>query len=167
MITVQNKKWTGGTEAWAFPGGVLNNSPDGHMVTCCHLPPHSASVSSPLTQFLSLRKKSLVFDLSPQETLQENESSEGGGGSESHSVMSDSLRPHGLYSPWNSPGQNTGVGSCSLLQGLFSLWELLFLGCVHICKLVTEDTFPKIAHLYPLLSNSSLHIALGLFSQTY
>ena len=25
--------------------------------------------------------------------------------------MSDSLRPHGLYSPWNSPGQNTGVGS--------------------------------------------------------
>ena len=30
--------------------------------------------------------------------------------SESHSVVSDSLRPHGLYSPWNSPGQNTGVG---------------------------------------------------------
>ena len=24
--------------------------------------------------------------------------------------MSDSLRPHGLYSPWNSPGQDTGVG---------------------------------------------------------
>ena len=34
-------------------------------------------------------------------------------------VVSDSLRPHGLYSPWNSPGQNTGVGSLSLLQGLF------------------------------------------------
>ena len=30
--------------------------------------------------------------------------------SESCSVMSDSLRPHGLYSPWNSPGQNTGNG---------------------------------------------------------
>ena len=27
--------------------------------------------------------------------------------SESHLVMSDSLLPHGLYSPWNSPGQNT------------------------------------------------------------
>ena len=39
--------------------------------------------------------------------------------SESHSVMSDSLRPHGLYSPWNSPGQNTGVGSLCLLQGIF------------------------------------------------
>ena len=31
--------------------------------------------------------------------------------SESCSVVSDSLRPHGLYSPWNSPGQNIGVGS--------------------------------------------------------
>ena len=26
--------------------------------------------------------------------------------------------PHGLYSPWNSPGHNTGVGSHSLLQGI-------------------------------------------------
>ena len=33
--------------------------------------------------------------------------------------MSDSLQPHGLYSPWNSPGQNTGGGSLSLLQGIF------------------------------------------------
>ena len=32
--------------------------------------------------------------------------------------MSDSLQPHGLYSPWNSPGQNTGVGSFSLFQGI-------------------------------------------------
>ena len=39
--------------------------------------------------------------------------------SESHSVVSDSLRPHGLYSPWDSLGQNTGVGSLSLLQGIF------------------------------------------------
>ena len=39
--------------------------------------------------------------------------------SESHSVMSDCLQPHGLSSPWNSPGQNTGVGSYSLLQGIF------------------------------------------------
>ena len=33
--------------------------------------------------------------------------------SESRSVVSDSLQPHGLYSPWNSPGQNIGVGSLS------------------------------------------------------
>ena len=31
--------------------------------------------------------------------------------------MSDSLQPHDLYSPWNSLGQNTGVGSLSFLQG--------------------------------------------------
>ena len=40
--------------------------------------------------------------------------------SESRSVVPDSLRPHGLYSPWNSPGLNTGVGSCALLQRIFS-----------------------------------------------
>ena len=41
----------------------------------------------------------------------------------------DSLQPRGLNSPWNSPGQNTGVGSCSLLQGIFPIqasnWGLL------------------------------------------
>ena len=38
---------------------------------------------------------------------------------ESSLVMFDSLGPHGLYGPWNSPGLNTGVGSLSLLQGIF------------------------------------------------
>ena len=27
--------------------------------------------------------------------------------------------PHRLYSPWNSPGRNTGVGSHSILHGIF------------------------------------------------
>ena len=31
----------------------------------------------------------------------------------------DSWRPHGLYSPWNSPSQNIGVGCCSFLQRVF------------------------------------------------
>ena len=41
------------------------------------------------------------------------------------SVVSDSLRPHGLYSPPGtsvhgvSPGKNTGVGCHFLLQGIF------------------------------------------------
>ena len=39
--------------------------------------------------------------------------------SESCSVVSNSLQPHGLWSPWNSLGQNTGMGSLSLLQGVF------------------------------------------------
>ena len=43
--------------------------------------------------------------------------------SQSHSIVSDSLRPCGVYSPWNSPGQNTGVGSLSLLQGIFPTQE--------------------------------------------
>ena len=30
-----------------------------------------------------------------------------------------SLQPHGLRSPWDAPGQNTGVGGLSLLQGIF------------------------------------------------
>ena len=35
--------------------------------------------------------------------------------------MSDSWWPHGLYRLWNSPGQNTGVGSLSLIQGIFPI----------------------------------------------
>ena len=44
--------------------------------------------------------------------------------SESCSVMSDCLQPHGLYSPWNSPGQNTGVGCLFLLQGILPTQRL-------------------------------------------
>ena len=43
--------------------------------------------------------------------------------SESRSVVSNSLQPHGLCSPWNSSGQNTGVGSLSLLQEIFPTQE--------------------------------------------
>ena len=42
---------------------------------------------------------------------------------ESCSVVSDSLGPHGILSPWNSPGQNIGLGSLSLLQGIFPTQE--------------------------------------------
>ena len=41
--------------------------------------------------------------------------------SESCSVVSDSFVT--LDSPWNSPGQNTGVGSPSLFQGIFPTQE--------------------------------------------
>ena len=44
------------------------------------------------------------------------------------SVVSNSLQPCGLQPtrllhPWNSPGKNTGVGSHSLLQGIFPIQE--------------------------------------------
>ena len=54
--------------------------------------------------------------------IQEAQNSE----SVSHSVVSDSLQLHGLQPtvflcPWNSSGRNTGVGGCSLLQGIFPI----------------------------------------------
>jgi len=61
------------------------------------------------------------------------------------SVVSESLRPHGLLPtqllcPWNSPGKNTGVGCHALLQGIFPtqgsnpclLWLLQLLHCRQI-----------------------------------
>ena len=67
---------------------------------------------------------------------------------ESHSVVSDSLRPH-VLNPWNSPGQNTEVGSCSLLQRTFP----------------TEGSNPGLQHcrqiLYQLSHQESPELALG------
>ena len=42
----------------------------------------------------------------------------------SRSVVSDFLWPYGLYSPWNSVGQNIRVGSLSFLQEIFPIQEL-------------------------------------------
>ena len=46
------------------------------------------------------------------------------------SVVSDSLWPRGLYSPWNCPGQNAGVGSLSLLQGIFQPRNQTGVSCI-------------------------------------
>ena len=59
--------------------------------------------------------------------------------------MSDSLQPHGLYSPWNSPGQNTGVGSLSLLQGIFPT-QGLNPGLLH-CRWTLYQLSHKISHI--------------------
>ena len=53
----------------------------------------------------------------------------------SHSVVSNSLRPHGLSStrllcPWDSPGKNTGVGSHFLLQAIVPT-QGLYSGLLH------------------------------------
>ena len=58
---------------------------------------------------------------------------------ESHSVMFNSLEPHGLYSSWNSPGPNTGVGSLSLLQGIFPT-EGLNPGLLHCRRILYQLT---------------------------
>ena len=79
--------------------------------------------------------------------------------SESHSVVSDSLQPHGLYNPWNSPGQNTGVGSLSLLQGIFPTQGLNpgLLHCRWILYQLTHEGSPRILEwvAYPISSRSS------------
>ena len=78
---------------------------------------------------------------------------------ERRSVMSNSMQPHGLCSPWNSSGQNTGMGSHSLLQGIFPtqgsnpglphckqiLYQMSHKGCLKILGWVA----------YPFSSSSS------------
>ena len=97
-------------------------------------------------------------------------------------LSSDSLWPHGIYSPWNSPGQNTGVGNCFLLQVIFPtqgsnpglphsrrifyqlsrkeslLWKALFIGLLWCGKCHTEGR----NSLYKFLYNRVLKfVALG------
>ena len=71
--------------------------------------------------------------------------------SERHPVASNSLRPHGLYSPWNSPGNYTGVGSCSLLQGIFSTQGLNpgLLHCRWILYQLSHKGSARIKVAYP------------------
>ena len=63
-----------------------------------------------------------------------------GSESESRSVVSDSLQLHGLYSPWNSPGQNTRLGSLSLLQGIFPT-QGLNPGLLHFRQILDQPSY--------------------------
>ena len=67
--------------------------------------------------------------------------------SESHTAVSDSLQPHRLYSPWNSLGQNTGVGRLSLLQGIFPT-QGLNSGLPH-CRWILYPLSHKGSPMYP------------------
>ena len=79
--------------------------------------------------------------------------------SESHSVVSDSLQPHRLYGPWNSPGQNTGMGCLSLHQGIFPTQELNpgLLHCRQILYQLSHKGSPRILEgvAYPFSRVSS------------
>ena len=73
--------------------------------------------------------------------------------------MSDSLWPHVLYSPCHSPGQNTGVGSHSLLQGIFPT-QVSNPGLLHCRQIVHQQSHqgsPRILEwvAYPFSSRSS------------
>ena len=60
-------------------------------------------------------------------------------------VVSDSLWPHGLLCPWNSPGKNTGVDSHFLLQGIFSAQALnpSLLHCMQILYWLSHQGNPE------------------------
>ena len=66
--------------------------------------------------------------------------------SESSSVVSNSLLPHGPYGSWNSPGQDTGVGSHFLLQGIFptKVSNPSLLHCRQILYQLSHEGSPKI-----------------------
>ena len=73
--------------------------------------------------------------------------------------MSDSFQSHGLYSPWTSPGQNTGMGSHSLLQQISPTQESnpgLPL-CTWILYPLSHQGSPRILEwvVYPFSSRSS------------
>ena len=92
--------------------------------------------------------------------------------------MHDSLQPHGLQParflcPWNSPGQNIGVDSCSLLQEIFPTQglSLSLLHCIgyHLSH-TGKPKNPGVGSLSLLQrnfltqkSNWGLYIAGGLF----
>ena len=96
--------------------------------------------------------------------------------SESSSLVSDSLRPHGLYSPWNSPGQNTGVGSLSFLQGTLPtqglnpgllhcrwiLYQLSYEGSQYTWE--PADILGFVPSTHPILSNlTKIKLSEGIF----
>ena len=85
--------------------------------------------------------------------------------------MSNSLWPRGLHSPWNSPGQNPGVGSLSLLQRIFPT-QGLNSGLLHCRQILyqlshqgspflgQDPSFPVSEYLFkvfPLPQRSSPH----------
>ena len=68
---------------------------------------------------------------------------------ESHSVMSNSLRLHGLYSSWNSPGQNTGVGSLSSGSSRPSKLNWGLLHCRQILYQLSYEGSPCHSNTWP------------------
>ena len=74
--------------------------------------------------------------------------------SESGSALSDSLLP-----PWNSPGQDTGVGSLSLLQGIFPTQGSNpgLLNCRRVLYQLNQEGSPRILEwvAYPFSTKSS------------
>ena len=88
--------------------------PSNHLILCCSFLFVPSIFPKPLSTCLALfteARYTLIEKSGMWEFLALKSESE------SRSVISTSLRPHRLYNPWNSPGQNSGVSNHSLLQG--------------------------------------------------
>jgi len=80
--------------------------------------------------------------------------------------MSNSLLPHGLFSPWNSPVQNTGLGSLFLLQRIFPNQGLSW-GILHCRRILyqlnhSSIQFCSVAQSCPTLCDPMNHSTPGL-----
>ena len=100
--------------------------------------------------------------------------------SESHSVVSDSLWPHGVYCPWNSPGQNSRVPSLSLLQGIFPIqgsnpslpyfrWILYWLSHKGNPRILEWVAYSLLQRIFPTqkLNRGLLHYRWILYQLSY
>ena len=82
--------------------------------------------------------------------------------SKSHSVMSESWKPHGLYSPWNSPGQNSGMGSLSLLQQIFPTQESNW-GLLHSRRILYQLSDQESRYFFLFLKDIIFHLFTSFF----
>ena len=93
----------------------------------------------------------LLFSISPREKRHTQDTYTCGFmHCESGTVVSDSLWHRELYSPWTSPGQNTGVGSLSLLQGIFPAQDSRIAGRFFTCW-VTRDALSHVKFNFQVL----------------
>ena len=97
--------------------------------------------------------------------------------SESRSVVSDSLWPRGLYRPWNSPGQNTGVAAFPFSRGSFPPRNLTGVSCIAgwfitgwvtreaqlVVHILIRSTYWHFSHLFNTLTPASLMIPVESF----
>ena len=87
-----------------------------------------------------------------------------------HSVMSDSLQPHGLwparlFSLWDSPGMNTGVSCHALVQGIFPTrgWSLHLFSLLH-WQGVLAPLAPPVKSLFSPMDAFKFFSLLPIFS---
>ena len=87
----------------------------------------------------------------------------------SHSVVSKTLQPHGLYPtrllyPWDSPGKNTGVSCRFFLQGIFLTLESNpgLLHCRQILYPLSYTGSPRNMGKYQRISDP--HLTLTLYA---